>query len=381
MSKRGQNEGSIFKRADGRWCATLSLGRDEHGKRQRRYFYGDTRRGVQEQLTKALRDQQQGLPVAPAKQTTGQFLHSWLEGSRPSMRPSTFGAYESDIRLHLVPALGTIPLQKLSPQDVQKLIATKLSKGLEPSTVQHIRAVLRRALAQAVKWGLVPRNVAALVDPPHGEAIEQTPLTATEARALLEALKGDRLLAMYSVALALGLRRGEVCALKWQDVDLKAGTLYVRATLQRVGGKLQLLEPKTEKSKRTIKLPSQLKSELRAHRDRMEGERDLAGDRWKENGFVFPTSIGTPYEPRNLNRHFTKLLARLGMPHSRVHDMRHTAASLLLAQGVSLRLVSEILGHSSTRVTGDIYGHPYDEARDSAASRIGDLLWGETGTV
>ncbi len=374
MSKRGQNEGSIYKRNDRRWVAVVSLGY-RRGKRWRKSFYGDTRKEVQEKLTAALRAHQQGLPVAPERQTFGQFLERWLANSvKPTVRPLTYERYAQLVRLHITPVLGRIPLAKLGPQEVQAFLNAKRKDGLSPRTVQYLHVTLRCALGQAVKWESVPRNVAKLVDTAKVERPEVKPFTPEEARAFMAAVSGERLNALYSVALAVGLRKGEALGLRWQDVNLDAGTLKVRVALQLINGKLQLVQPKTARSRRTIALPQSSVVALRAHRARQLEERLLAGPRWKDSGLVFPSSVGTPMNPRNLNRHFERVLNKTGLPRKRFHDLRHTCATLLLAQDVHPRVVMEILGHSQISLTMDTYSHVVPSLQREAADRMDTLL-------
>jgi integrase len=374
MAKRGHHEGSIYQRQDGRWTASLTLGY-ENGKRKRKSYYGKTQREVREQLTAARHAQQQGMPLATDRQTVGRFLDRWLnESAKPTLRPRTYTSYAQLIRLHLAPELGRISLAKLSPQEVQELLNRKLAAGLSPRTVQYLHAVLRRALNQAVKWGLVPRNVATLVDPPRVQRADVRPFTPEEARAFLGAVQGDRLEALYTVALAIGLRQGEALGLRWQDVDLEAGALSVRTALQRVDGRLQLVEPKSATSRRTIALPQIASITLRAHRSNQLQERLFAGESWQESGLVFTTRLGKPLIARNVFRAFQRVLARAGIPHQRFHDLRHTCATLLLAQGIHPRVVMEILGHSQISLTMNTYSHVVPTLQKEAAIRMDDLL-------
>lgn len=374
MGKRGHNEGSIYKRDDGRWVASLTLGYDG-GTRKRKSFYGDTRKEVQEQLTKALRDQQQGLPMTNDRKTVEQFLLQWLAEAAPrKLRVSTLASYTDLIKRHIIPELGRIVLSRLGPQDVQQFVNKKLATGLSPRTVQYLHAILRRALGQALKWGLVARNVATLADAPHVEHVEVEPLTPQEARAFLDAVHGDRLEALYTVGFALGLRRGEALALRWDDIDFDAGTLRVRRALQRIEGKLQFFEPKTKQSRRTITLPQVALAALHAHRVQQLEERLLLGNEWQEHGLVFTTSRGTPIEPRNALRSFHAALKKAGIRHQRFHDTRHACASLLLAQGVQARVVMEILGHTRIGTTMDIYSHVMPSLRNEAASQMDAAL-------
>lgn len=283
MAKRGQNEGSIFQRQDGRWVAVLDLG-SKDGHRNRRSFYGATRREVQEKLTGVLGDIQKGLPVLSDKQTVAQYLDSWLKTVvERNVRPSTYASYEHLVRLHIAPALGATPLSKLSTQQVRAFLNAKQDSGLSTRAVQYLHAVLRGALNVAVSDQALIRNVAALVDPPRVVSKEVQPLTPDEARQLLEAVQGDHLEALLVSAVSLGLRQGEALGLRWRDVDLEASKLQVRFALQRHqpkgGGHLEihLVEPKTRKSRRTIGLPQVTSSALAAHRMRQDEARTLAG--------------------------------------------------------------------------------------------------------
>jgi len=382
--RRGHDEGSITKRADGSWEAKISLGyrsgKDGKVRRVRKSFYGKTRREVADKLNLALRDHQQGLPVAVERQTVATFLDRWLEEVvRPTVRPRTHHSYAQLVRVHIAPAIGRHQLTTLAPQHVQTMMNDKLAAGLSPRTVQYLRAVLRRALGQALKWGLVARNVATLVDPPRSVRHEIAFLTPAQARTFLDVVRGDRQEALYRVALSLGLRQGEALGLRWQDVDLDDRTLRVRVALQRIGGKLVLTEPKTRQSRRSIPMPGSVVAALREHRDRQTFERATAGDRWQDWGLVFPTPTGTPVDARNAVRHFKAALVRAGLPPMRWHDLRHSCASLQLAQGIAPRVVMETLGHSQIGITMNTYSHVIPEMQRQAADLMDDLLSGTGG--
>jgi integrase len=367
MAKRGQNEGSIYQRNDGRWVAVVSLGwRD--GKRDRKYLYGATRREVAEKLKQTLHDQQQNLPIPSDRMTVAQFLDRWLaDVVKPSRQPTTYHQYADHVRLYIKPAIGRKVLARLSPDDVQRMMRDRLDAGLSPRTVQDFRGTLRTALSRAVKWGLVARNVATLVDAPRIEHVERRMLTTGEVRRFLDAAKGDRLEALFTVAVALGLRQGECLGLKWDDVDLDGRTLTVRRSLARYDGKLHLKEPKTASSRRTIDLPEIAVAALRSHKVRQLEERLLAGGKWQEQGLIFPSRKGTPYDPSELREQFYKLLKRAELSHMRFHDLRHSCASLLLAQGVPARVIMEILGHTQIGTTMNLYSHVMPSLRREAA--------------
>jgi integrase len=251
----------------------------------------------------------------------------------------------------------------------------KFESGLSPRTVQYLRAVLRRALGQAPKWDLVARNVATLVEPPRSVKHEIHPFTPKQAQAFLTAVKGDRLEALYSVAIALGLRQGEALGLRWSDIDFDAGTLTVRVALHRIGGEPVLTEPKTNKSRRTVHMPPSFVASLREHRIRQLEERLMMEPRWDDSwNLVFASTIGTPLDARNVVRHFKAALVKANMPDLRLHDLRHTCASLLLAQGVGPRTIVEVLGHSQISLTMDTYSHVMPEMRREAAELMERLL-------
>jgi integrase len=383
--KRNAGEGSIFERADKRWCAQLDLGW-EGGKRRRKYIYGPTAQEVQDALLKARADLAAGLPVVVERQTVAQFLHDWLENSvKPSVRPLTHEQYRQHVKLYLAPLLGHHRLAKLEPQHVRAFIKEKLEAGLNPKTIRLSLVVLGRALGQAVRDGLIARNVVKLVDLPRVQRFEGKTLSPEQARLLLDAAQGERLEALYIAALALGLRMGEALGLRWQDVDLDRRTLTVNRILERIGrgrrgnkllpgSKLLLVEPKTDRSRRTVNLPDAAVRALKAHRVRQLQERLAAGSAWHDQGLVFPTTKGTPCEPRDLHVRFKRLLVKAGLPDIRFHDLRHSAASLMLAQGIPLRSIQDILGHGSIAMTANLYAHVGEQLKREAADAMDAIL-------
>lgn len=239
----------MTERSDGRWAASVSL---DQGRRKT--FYGKTRQEVGLKLAAALKARQDGLPVLAERQTVGKYLVGWLDSVRPSLRSRTYTRYEQYVRLHAIPELGPLRLARLGPQHLQRLYADRLQAGLSPTSVAHLHAVLHRALDQATRWGLTARNVAALVTPPRIKRQEMMALSPEQARTLLAAAKAERLEALYTLALTTGMRQGELLALRWRDVDLEAGTVQVRATLQRTRDGFTFSEPKTARSRRQVAL-------------------------------------------------------------------------------------------------------------------------------
>jgi len=372
--RRGAGEGSIYQRADGSWCAIIDLGMI-NGKRKRKFIYGSSRKDVTEKLKQLLHQQQQGVNIDPERLTVGDFLDRWLEQViKPHRRARTYRSYADTVRLHLTPRVGKQLLTKLTAAQVQGMI-NDLATASGDRTTQYARAVLQRALNRAVKWDLITRNVVLATDPPTSRARTITPLNEAQARQLLAAVAGHRLEALYRLALSLGLRRGEVLGLRWADIAFATQTLRVTGSLQRAQGKLERSEPKTKAGARSLLLPEVLVALLANHRRLQAEERTQWGAAWQEHDLLFPTERGTPMEPSNLHRHFKAALKRAGLPHTtRFHDLRHSCATFLIAQGVHPRVVMEILGHSQISLTMNTYGHVLPETQRDATSKVADLF-------
>jgi integrase len=375
MAKRGNGEGSIYKQRNGLWAASISI---EGGKRK--YFYGKTRREVQEKLASALQEQKQGMLVATPQQTVGQFLTDWLENThKQSVRPRTYERYEEAIRLHLLPVLGKYQLQKLSAQHVQAFYARKLKEGLSPSTVIYYHSVLHNALDTAVKWGLVSRNVCDLVTPPRRARFEIKPFTTEQVQSFFAAIRGHKWEALFTLALATGMRQGELLGLKWQDINFSTGTLQVRRILTRIpsetSGKVYIeAEPKTEKSRRSITVASFALEALSQHRVSQLETKLKAGAFWEEHDYVFCTLVGRHLRPSHVVDEFKKLLKKADLPDIRFHDLRHSAATLLLSLGVHAKVVQEMLGHTQISMTMDIYSHVLPSMQQDAVNKLNNLL-------
>lgn len=372
--RRGQGEGSIFQReSDGRWVASVDLG-DVTGKRKRRTLYGRSRKEVAEKLKIALRDQQQGIVIAPVRLTVARFLDQWIQDiKKPSVRPKTFRSYEQNVRLYLKPELGRYQLTKLTAQMVQTMLNDLSESGLKPNTVQRALDVLKNALGHAMKWDLVPRNVALLVAPPRSVAPTIRYLDAAQAKTLLRTVRGDQFEALCTVALAMGLRQGEALGLRWQDIDFTRKTLRVEVSLQRVNGKLSLVELKTDPSRRTLNLPQVVIDALLKHRAQQQLKQRAADSQWVQTGLVFTTRKGTAMDARNVTRRFKSKLAEANLPDMRWHDLRHSCASLLLAQNVPLPILKATLGHSQIAVTMQ-YAHLVPELQELAATSMDSAL-------
>lgn len=272
-----------------------------------------------------------GLPVGlNERQTTQHYLTNWLEMMRPTLRPQTWKRYHDLLMLHVAPRLGNVPITKLTAQHIQRLYAAKMAEGLSPTTVHHLGTVIHGALAKAERLGVVAHNVAELVDTPRIAHHEMQVLDSEQVRTLLEVVRGDRLEALYVVAITTGMRQGELLALRWRDVDFTSQSLQVRATLQRTKEDGYVLAaPKTKQSQRRIKLSNTAAEALHAHRARQHAERLALGPAWDDTlDLVFRNTVGKPQDSMNLlHYHFHPLLKRAGLPRMRFHDLRHTAAT------------------------------------------------------
>lgn len=370
--RRGNNEGSIYLRKDGIWVGAVSMATG-----RRKTMYGRSRDEVRRKLATALHSRESGTLTDSRRQTVAQFLDFWLSDvAKPSVRTWTYRGYEVHVRLHLKPALGHLALERLEPAHVQALLNRKLKEGLSPKSVRYIRGTLRTALQQAVRWGYLSRNAASLVDGPRSERYEIKPLDGAEARKLLDALTDDRLRALYSVALTIGLRQGEALGLRWQDIDLATGYIHVRKQLQRIDGEFELVDLKTQRSRRTLAMPATIVDELRQHEQRQAAEL-LDHPRTNQLDLVFTRPDGGPLDGTVVTHQFHRLLDRAGLQQRRFHDLRHSCATLLLAQGVSPRVVMEILGHSQIALTMNTYTHVLPELKRDAAERMDRVMRGE----
>ena len=293
------------------------------------------------------------------------------------VRESAFSQDKYLVTTHIKPALGRLKLKSLNALHLQGLYRERLDSGLSGSTVQKIHHVLHKALSQAVKWNLIPRNPADAVKAPMASSKEMHPLSVSEARRLLEAARDDRLEALYVLALHTGIRRGELLGLKWEDLDLDDSIVRVRRTLTRTenGKRLALGEPKTKKSRRTVHLTPRAVEALKRHRAKQAEKKLKTGGLYQDQGLVFAGEIGNLINPSNLRqRSFAPLLEHAGLPRITFHDLRHTCASLLFQKNVHPKFVQELLGHASVAVTLDTYSHMLPGMGGEAADAMGEAL-------
>jgi integrase len=381
--RRPAGHGSVYKAPDGRWRGVVDLGWID-GKRRRKYVSASTQARALEKLRQAQRAAESGV-VSDDRITVDQFLDRWLRVNLAgSVAGSTMDDYADTVRLHLKPVLGRKRLSQLTVVDVDTLWAAKRAAGYKPNSIRIMRAVLRKALAQAEREGVLSRNVAALSQPPRLSQPEGRSLSIEQARTLLDTADGDRLEAAYLLLLSYGLRRGELLGLAWADFDAVARTLAVRQSVKRrkasdgedgsfPGGvveRIELSELKTRRSRRVLYLTPGIVAALRAHGARQQDERVAAGSLSMDRGLIFTSLVGTPIDPDNFAKRFVRLCSDAGLGHWHPHEARHSAASVMLAQGVPLEVVSEVLGHSSIYITKDVYGHLVEGAKRDAAERM-----------
>ena len=353
--------GNITRRGKGSWRIKFELGKDPvTGKRQTRYHtVRGTRARAQAEAAKIIAGAVTGTYVDPSRETVAQFAERWLrDWADGNVSNKTFTRYEQLLRKHVSARVGSIPIQKLRAADLQNLYAVMAKDGLADRTRLHTHRVAHRMLRHAAQWGVVHQNVAALVDAPAVRVTEIEILTAQEVQAVLQTLRGRSLYPIVVLALATGLRRGELLALRWRDIDLDGATLRVEQALEQTKrGGLVFKSPKTKYGRRTVTLPPSAVAELRAHR-KAQAERRLALGLGKapEGSLVFASWDGSTRSPNALTKEWTLAMGRAGLK-ATFHSLRHTHASTLIASGLDVLTISRRLGHGSPAITLSVYGH------------------------
>ena len=346
------------------------------GKRRQRSKSFKTKKEAQAALTQWLREIDTGMAVDRSVQTVGEMLAYWLDThARPRLRAKTVYDYEQTITKHILPDLGALTMQKLSSDRLQKFYGDKQAAGVGVRTIRLCHLHIAQALKQALKLGLVSRNVAALVTQPQAATREMQTWSEEEAQRFLAVAAQSSHGPIWAMALSTGLRRGELLGLRWRDVDLDARVLQVRQTVGALRGKAEIKPPKTKSSRREVPLPPPVVALLKEHK-RWQNERRLAlGEAWQDYGLVFPSAIGTPINPDNLTRDFHRLVQLAGVPRIRIHDQRHTFVTLTLARGANLKAVSEAIGHSDVGITLGTYAHVLREQRADVADKASAALF------
>ncbi len=408
MSKAADGRSSIHRRRRGEgWEGWVSFGIDPTtGTRVRKHVRGQTKAEVARKIKRLEYDRDGGYTAAGSDITLIDWLDYWIDSRRVTVRPKTIVGYQVDRGYVMASGVGRVKLTRLTPEAIERLYASVLTRPTcSPGTVAHLRRTLSAALNTAVSRGRLARNPAKLAHTPTHDVEEVEPLTVSEAKRILVAARQRRNAARWAVGLALGLRQGEALGLQWPDVDLDDGTLRIRRQLQRLtwqhgcvkpsecvhprsgkpnrgadcpqrrDGGLVIAEPKSKAGRRMIALPVQLVQELREHREAQLTEQAIAGSMWRGGRWMFATEVGAPIDPRKDYAEWLQLLDRAGVRRARLHDARHTAATLLLVMGVDSRTVMALMGWSSIALL-QRYQHVVDDLRRDAAERMGRTLWG-----
>ena len=367
--KRGHGEGSMYKRKDGFWVAALML----QGHRLVKYF--KTQREARDWLQETRVQVQNGLTLAAAQITVASFLRKWLTNYQDSIRPKTYQQYRQIINQYLVPGIGTVKLKDLRPDQIQTFYTQQSREGKSLRTILLIHSVLHRSLNQALRWGLVGRNPAQAVNRPRLRKKEMHTLDENQVRILLETARGSRWEMLFWMAVTTGLREGELLGLKWSDLDWVTRRLSVQRQLQRLKDRgLVFSSPKSQAGERAVLLSMDTIKRLRGHHVVQYYEKLFAENRWQENDLIFPSTVGTPLDPRNLIRNFKAILRQAELPDIRFHDLRHTAATLMLQQGIHPKVVQERLGHADIALTLNTYSHVLPDIQEEAVQKMDRVL-------
>ncbi|MCL4561925.1 MAG: site-specific integrase [Chloroflexi bacterium] len=365
--KRSNGEGTIYRLKTGTWRAQVAVNGVRFG------FTAKTQADCQIWLRNQLTKADQGLDFSRSQGMVADYLNSWIETASVALRPNTVHEYKRLMNTLILPALGKIQLKDLHLDRIEHFYASL--KEEHPTTIRRVHAVLHRAFERAVKLGILFRN------PAHGATLPRVPqkemqiLDESQVSQFLVAAKASRYEALYHLAIVTGMRQGELLGLKWTDLYWTSGTLYVRRQLQEVTGQgREFVEPKTRSGRRSIRLGEATLTVLRAHQEHQKLERLVVGKRWKENGLIFTSAVGTPVYPRNMFRDYQETLDQAGLPRIRFHDLRHTAASLMLNHGVPVIVASKRLGHAKPSITLDIYGHLINEMQEEAARIMDEVV-------
>lgn len=385
MGKRANGEGSITRRKDGRYAASLTVGwrydpRTGKTRQDRRWHYSYKRKDCKDWLDQMIARRDSGRLGTRPLRTVGEFLSAWLEEVvRPNRRAKTYLTYASYCKVHFMPVLESVALDKLSARQITGWRNDCAARGVSESTTAQMMTVLGVALNVAVDWGLLAYNPVSRVEKPPVRRQERPVLTTEQATLLLAAIARDRLFALWVLQLMFGFRIGEVCGLRWEDVDLDGGILRVRWQIQRATGEgLKLVVVKTDDGRRDMTLPRLAVQVLTRHRAAQHEEARVLAGVWRDTGHVFTTVDGGPIDPGALRLIFYRILSSAGLPRVHFHDLRHTAGTRLAEDGVDVKVISGLLGHANTTITRELYLHTTPRMKRDVADRL-DILFGDMG--
>ena len=352
--KRANNEGSVFQRPNKSWRGQVTI------EGQRLSFTGKTQNECKEWIRKTLNQIDVGMNFQSTKIEINEFMAEWLASVESNVRPTTLAQYQQITRDYIIPAFDKIKIRDLRPDQIQKLYNLKLQNGLGERSVKTIHAVLHTALNHALKLGIIERNPASVAKPPRPNQKEMKFYDETQVQKFLITAKelNERYLTLYNLAITTGMRQGELLALKWDDIDWQRRTLKIQRQLKRKkGGGFRFSPPKSKAGKRTINLGQNTIRILRDHQNMLVAEKYEAGEKWDNQGLIFPNTLGKPSQPTKILKRFNNISELAGLPKIRFHDLRHTAAALMLNNNVPVIVVSQRLGHSQPSITLDVYGH------------------------
>jgi integrase len=367
--RRGKNEGSIYKRKNGKWRAMVSV----NGNRVS--YTAKTKAECQQWVRKMLHQLDSGWDYDGGQTLLEEYLYHWLGAHKVTLRDHTIHRYMQIIKNHIVPYIGNKKLKDLHLARIERFYASLVGLGIGVRTIREVHAVLHKSLKKAVKYGYIQNNPAHGASLPRYTHAEMKVLDESQVTLFLGAAHNSLYHALYHQAVVTGMRQGELFGLKWPDLKWNSGVLYVQRQVQRVPGQgWKFVEPKTKAGRRPIRLGEGTLQILREHRELQHSRKTSVGDRWQDHDLIFPCSVGTPLHPSNLRRDFNQVLESAGIPRIRFHDLRHTAASLMLNHGIPVIVVSKILGHAKPSTTLDIYGHLIHEMQGEVANIMDELL-------
>lgn len=358
------------------WYYAIDLGKGEKGKRKIKKKRGfKTEKEAELALAEVMLEINRGTFVEPSKILYSDFLDEWLKDKQISVRTSTFKMYKALVKGHISPVLGQLKLSDITARHIQNLIRDLFIKeALSDENIQKVYTIIKDSLNSAIKFDLLAQNVCNKVDRPKAEKKEMLVWNLEETQQFLEAAKNDRSYLVFHLALTCGLRQSEILGLRWKNVDLNTGVIYIREQIERYTKNFK--DVKTKASRRNISLLDETIEELKRQKEMIKNEKAMAGSEYEDYDLVCPTSVGTPYLPSNLTKIFKRLIKEAGVKSIRFHDQRHTHASLMLIQNVNPKIVAERLGHSNTRITLDIYSHLLPNMQKDTAKQFGDMLFG-----
>ena len=372
--RRNKGEGMFRIRADGRYEYRFDV-RMQGPKRVQKSVYGKTKKECLWKAAEGRDAERRGILVTGPRQTFAAYLDQWLDDHiKPNRAPKTDASYRQQIRLHIRPALGHLPIGAITPAHLDALHRAKREAGLSPRSVQIVHGIIRGALNRAVRQGIIAVNPCSRIDQPRAKRPDIKPLSHDEAARFLDSAATDRLSALWLMALHSGLRQGELLGLRWQDVDLDRRTMTLTQTIQTIEEKIETDGPKSRGSRRTLPIPEPVLDALRRWKARQAAERLRLGPAWTESGLVFTSTVGTPLYARNVSRRFHQLLDASGIERRGMHTTRHTTATLLLRANEHPKVVQELLGHASIALTMDTYSHVMPGMKEAATETLARLL-------